>query len=160
MLDPLFADERASGVQDDLRQQIADLLVEREEMITTDTVAIFPYSGVESLDADYCHRVGQRLARLLGMAVREGRVDPRGNLIADLHRVVIDRALSIERLFTFAYLTERTTVDELALDDGFAPRASHGRSSRSSSAAPRSTCWRRISSALSWSRAGRPSPTS
>src|SRR5438128_1992284 len=117
--DPLFADERASGVQDDLRQQVADVLLERVEMITTDTVAIFPYSGVESLDADYYRRVGQHLAQLLAFAVRDGRVDPRANLIADLHRVVIDRALSIGRLFTFAYLTERTTLDELALDDRF-----------------------------------------
>jgi diguanylate cyclase (GGDEF)-like protein len=31
--------------------------------------------------------------------------------------VVIDRGLSIERLFTFAYLTERTTLDELALNE-------------------------------------------
>jgi diguanylate cyclase (GGDEF)-like protein len=117
--DPLFADERASGVQDDLRQQVADLLLERVDQITTDTVAIFPYTGVESLDSDYCRRVGQHLAQLLAVAVRDGRVDPRGNLTADLHRVVIDRALSVERLFTFAYLTERTTLDELALDDRF-----------------------------------------
>ena len=117
--DPLFDDERASGVQDDLRQQIADLLLQQVDMITTDTVAIFPYTGIDSLDADYCRRVGQHLAQLLALAVRDGRVDPRGNLIADLQRVVIDRALSIERLFTFTYLTERTTIDELALNDRF-----------------------------------------
>src|SRR4051812_5167804 len=117
--DALFSDERDSRAQDDLRQQIADLLLARIDMITTDTVAIFPYSGVESLDADYCRRVGQHLAQLLAFAVRDGRIDPRGNVIADLHRVVIDRALSIERLFTFAYLTERTAVDELALDERF-----------------------------------------
>ena len=117
--DPLFADERAGGVQDDLRQQIAELLLERVAQITTDTIAIFPYSGVESLDADYCRRVGQYLAQLLAFAIRDGRVDPRSNLIADLHGVIIDRALSIERLFTFVYLTERTTLDELALDDRF-----------------------------------------
>jgi len=117
--DPLFADECAGGVQDDLRQQIAELLLERVAQITTDTIAIFPYSGVESLDTDYCRRVGQYLAQLLAFAIRDGRVDPRSNLIADLHGVIIDRALSIERLFTFVYLTERTTLDELALDDRF-----------------------------------------
>ena len=110
--DPLFANERASGIQDDLRQQIADLLLERVDQITADTVAIFPYSGVETLDADYCRRVGLHLAQLLTFAVRDGRVDRRGNLIADLHRVVIDRALSIERLFTFAYLTDCSQIPQ------------------------------------------------
>lgn len=117
--DPLFTDEHASGVQDDLRQQVADLLLERLDMITADTIAIFPYTGVESLDADYCRRVGRQLAQLLAFAIRDGRIDPRGKFVADLHRVVLDRGLSVERLFTFAYLTERTTVDELALDDRF-----------------------------------------
>jgi diguanylate cyclase (GGDEF)-like protein len=114
--DPLIGNQRASGVQDDLRQQIAHLMVERLETITTDTGAIFPHSGVEGLDADYCRRVGRQLAQLLASAVRDGRIDPRGGLLAELHRVVVERALSIERLFTFAYLTERTTLDELALD--------------------------------------------
>ena len=115
--DPLFADERTSGAQDDLRQRIAQLLLERLDIITADTVLIFPYTGVESLDADYCRRVGQQLAQLLAFAIRDGRIDPRGKFVADLHRVVLDRGLSVERLFTFAYLTERTAVDEIAIDD-------------------------------------------
>ena len=115
--DPLFGAERANGVQDDLRQQIAQLMLGRLETITTDMGAIFPHSGIESLDADYCRRVGHQLAQLLAFAVRDGRLDPRGGSIAELHRVVAARALSIERLFTFAYLTERTTLDELALDE-------------------------------------------
>ena len=49
--------------------------------------------------------------------MRDGRLDARGGFVADLHRVVLERALSMERLFTFAYLTERTALDELALDD-------------------------------------------
>jgi diguanylate cyclase (GGDEF)-like protein len=51
------------------------------------------------------------------MAVRDGRLDARGGPVADLHRVVLERSLSMERLFTFAYLTERTALDELALND-------------------------------------------
>jgi len=115
--DPLFADERASGAQDDLRQRIAHLLLDRLDVITADTVMIFPYTGVESLDAAYCRRVGQQLAQLLAFAIRDGRIDPRGKFVADLHRVVVDRGLTVERLFTFVYLTERTAVDELAVDD-------------------------------------------
>jgi diguanylate cyclase (GGDEF)-like protein len=115
--DPLFTDEQASLAQDDLRKRIADLLLDRVDMIATDAVAIFPYCGAESLDAQYCQRVGERLAQLLVCAVRDGRVDPRGSAVAELHREVSDRALAIERLFTFAYLTERTAIDELALDE-------------------------------------------
>jgi diguanylate cyclase (GGDEF)-like protein len=115
--DPLFEEERASGVQDDLRQQIAHLMLERLSIITTDTMAIFAYSGAERLDADYCRRVGNQLVQLLAFAVRDGRIDPRGSFIAGLHSVVLARTLPIERLFTFAYLAERTTLDELALDD-------------------------------------------
>jgi diguanylate cyclase (GGDEF)-like protein len=115
--DPPFADEHAGRVQHDLRHQIADRLLERSDSIIADAAAIFPYSGVESLDAEYCRRIGQQLAQLLTCAVRDGRIDPRGKLSAELQHTVHDRRLSAERLFTFAYLTERATVDELALDD-------------------------------------------
>jgi diguanylate cyclase (GGDEF)-like protein len=49
--------------------------------------------------------------------VRDGRLDSRTGFVADLHRTVLERGLSTRRLFTFAYLTERTAVDELALND-------------------------------------------
>jgi diguanylate cyclase (GGDEF)-like protein len=104
-------------IQHDLRQQVAAVLVERGDDITADTVAIFPYSGTETLDADYCYRVGGLLTQLLAFSVREGRLDPLGAFVTDLHHEVMARCLSMERLFTFAYLTERTAMDELALDD-------------------------------------------
>jgi diguanylate cyclase (GGDEF)-like protein len=111
-----FGDD-AGKVQGDLRQQIAGIIVRQAELITADTVAIFPYSGSEELDTEYCHRIGQILAQLLGVAIRDGRLDARAGLIADLYRVASERSLSIDRLFTFAYLTERTALDELALSD-------------------------------------------
>ena len=111
-----FGDE-AGKLQDDLRQQIAATLVEQADIITADTVAIFPYSGSEELDTEYCHRIGQRLTQLLASAIRDGRLETRGALVSDLHSVLVERSLSIERLFTFAYLTERTALDELALND-------------------------------------------
>ncbi len=117
--DPAFGDEEAGGAQHDLRQQIADVLVERADIITADTVAIFPFSGAETLDADFCNRVGRLLVQLLASATRAGRLEPRGGVVADLHQVVLERGLSMERLFTFAYLTERTVLDELAVDETF-----------------------------------------
>ena len=62
------------------------MLLDRIELVTADTVAIFPYSGTESLDADYCVRLGRLLAELLAIAVRDGRLDARSGLVANLHR--------------------------------------------------------------------------
>jgi len=109
--------ESEGHIQGDLRQQASALLLGRIDEVTADTVGIFPYSGDEPLDGEYCRRLGLLLAKLLGIAIRDGRLDARGSLIADLHRVGLERSLSIERLFTFAYLTERSALDELALDD-------------------------------------------
>ena len=115
--DSAYADEMHEHIQDDLRQQTSSILLERVDVVTADTVAIFPYSGAETLDTDYCRRVGLLLTQLLAIAVRDGRLDARGGFVADLHRVIVERSLSMERLFTFAYLTERTALDELALSD-------------------------------------------
>jgi diguanylate cyclase (GGDEF)-like protein len=112
-----YADEEKGQIQDDLRQQTSSLLIERIDAVTADTVAIFPYSGAETLDPDYCLRLGQLLTQALAVAVRDGRLDARGGFAADLHQTILERSLSMERLFTFAYLTERSALDELALND-------------------------------------------
>jgi diguanylate cyclase (GGDEF)-like protein len=115
--DSTFGTERAGKLQEDLRAQISAAIVERAELITSDTVAVFPYSGSEDLDAVYCHQIGRLLTQLLAFSVRDGWLDARGGLVGDLHRVALDRALSAERLFAFAYLIERTALDELALSE-------------------------------------------
>jgi diguanylate cyclase (GGDEF)-like protein len=116
--DFVFAYEQRTLIQDDLRQQISSLLLDRIDAVTADAVAIFPCSGSdEALDREYCARIGHLLVQLLAFAVREGRLDPRRGLVPDLRRAIKARGLSMERLFTFAYLTERTALDELALSD-------------------------------------------
>jgi diguanylate cyclase (GGDEF)-like protein len=115
--DSTFGTERIGKLQEDLRQQISAAIVEQAELITSDTVAIFPYSGSEDLDAVYCHQIGRLLTQLLAFSVRDGWLDARGGLVGDLHRVAFDRSLSAERLFTFAYLIERSALDELALNE-------------------------------------------
>jgi diguanylate cyclase (GGDEF)-like protein len=116
--DRVFADEAAAAhIQNDLRQQIAAAVLSRADVISADAVAIFPYAGAETLDADYCGRFGHFLARLLAFAVRDARVDPRGGIVADMHRIVLERMLPLNQLFSFVYFTERATLDELALDD-------------------------------------------
>jgi diguanylate cyclase (GGDEF)-like protein len=103
-------------IQDDLRAQTSALLLERLDAVTADTVAIFPYSGTETLAAEYCQRVGRLLTELLAIAVRDGRLEAEDR-VAELHRLVAERSLAVDRLFTFAYLTERAALDELALSD-------------------------------------------
>ena len=115
--DRVFADEAAAHIQNDLRQQIAAALLARADVISADAVAIFPYAGAETLDADYCGRLGHFLTRLVAFAVRDARVDPRGGIVADMHRIVLERMLPLNQLFSFVYFTERATLDELALDD-------------------------------------------
>jgi diguanylate cyclase (GGDEF)-like protein len=112
-----FEDSDGGRMQDDLRQQISAVLTERGDLVAADTIAIFPFSGAERVDPDYCTRVGQMLVQLLSFAVRDGGADGLGGLVEDLYRMVLERGLSIRRLFVFFYLTERTAIDELALDE-------------------------------------------
>jgi diguanylate cyclase (GGDEF)-like protein len=115
--DSEYAAERDGIVQQDLREQISSILLDRADVVTADAIPVFPYSGAEMLDSEYCRRLGHLLTQLLAFAVRDGRLDPRGAFVAILHQLVLERALPMERLFTFAYLTERTALDELALSE-------------------------------------------
>jgi len=110
--------EEANGpIQDDLRQQIAVAIQDHGSVLVWDTVAIFPFSGTELLEPEYCNRIGEIIVQMLLLAIRNGKVDPRGGVAADLQRVVLERNLSADRLFTFAYLLERSALDELALSE-------------------------------------------
>jgi diguanylate cyclase (GGDEF)-like protein len=107
----------SANFQDDLRVQVSKLLIARADLITADTIAVFPYSAAEALDTEYRGRLGQALVRLLALAVRDGSVDARDVSIAHLRDVVRERSLEMAQLFTSAYLTERTALDELALSE-------------------------------------------
>jgi diguanylate cyclase (GGDEF)-like protein len=112
-----YTDEVNGPMQDDLRQQIAAAIQDHGSVLVWDTVAIFPFSGTELLEPEYCNRIGEIVVQMLIQAIRNGRVDPRGSVVADLHRVALERNLSAGRLFTFAYLFERSALDELALSE-------------------------------------------
>ena len=59
------ANRRSSGAGSldagTLRWQTADLLLDRADIIVADTVAVFPFSAPQRLEADYCIRLGSRL---------------------------------------------------------------------------------------------------
>lgn len=109
--------DQAGKLPEDLRQQIAATIVEQADIITADTVAIFPYSGGEELDSGYCRRIGELLTQILAIAVRDSNLDSRTGFMADLYRITSERPLPVERVFTFVYLTERRALDELALSE-------------------------------------------
>jgi diguanylate cyclase (GGDEF)-like protein len=112
-----YADEANGPIQDDLRREIGVAIQERGAVLVWDTVAIFPFSGTELLEEEYCNRIGEIVVQMLLLAIRNGKVDARGGVVADLHRVALERNLSAGRLFTFVYLLERSALDELALNE-------------------------------------------
>jgi diguanylate cyclase (GGDEF)-like protein len=112
-----YSDEATGSAQDDLRHEIANAIQERAAVLISDTVAIFPFSGTEPLEPDYCTRIGEVVVRLLAMAVRDGKIDSRGGAVAAMYGVALERSLAAGRLFTLVYLLERSALDELALSD-------------------------------------------
>jgi diguanylate cyclase (GGDEF)-like protein/excisionase family DNA binding protein len=99
----------------DIRTDILRVLSERGDSIISDSVAIFPYSGPQPLEADYCERLGRRLLLLVAAGI-EGRLPAETDGLTDLQCLVTDRNLAMQRLFDFVYLLERTILDEMALD--------------------------------------------
>lgn len=104
------------GAEGDLRTRVATLLLDRAAVITADAAGLYPHTAGSSLDHDYGARLAQALIRLLAIAVREARVDPRGGPVATLRAAVLERSIEPEQLFALAYLTERSALDDLAFD--------------------------------------------
>ena len=80
-----------------------------------DSVGTFPYGGPQPLETDYCERLGKRLLNLFSASI-DGRLAAESDSITELQRLVNDRTLPVQRLLNFVYLTERSVLDELALD--------------------------------------------
>ena len=112
-----FADERAARrSQEDVREEVSNALLQRLDVIVADAAAVFPSSADQPLDPDYNRRLAESLVRLLAAAVRDAAIDDRGVLLATLRSALLERSVRVEQLFTFAYLTERTALDDLASD--------------------------------------------
>ncbi len=119
----------ASEAAADVRAEITRVLTERGDAIVSDSVAMFPYSGPQPLETDYCERLGRRLLQLFIAQHRRAACGRPDNL-ADLQRLVADRNLPVQRLLNFVYLMERSVLDELALDRESAPPPRSGSSCR------------------------------
>jgi len=106
------------GIHEDTRQHTSSLLLGQLPLIAADTAVIFSQTGaVGALDRDYGERLVRLMVELLASAVAMGGVDTHDARLSRLREVTAERAISIEQIFTLAYLTERTALDELALDD-------------------------------------------
>ncbi|HXG89393.1 MAG TPA: diguanylate cyclase [Vicinamibacterales bacterium] len=112
----ILAAARSERLADAVRGQTADLLLERSDVIVADTVAVFPSSGPQRLEADFCIRLGGAFIRLVADAIRAGRCEPRSGAIVDLIALGALRSVSVDQLFTFSYLVLSAAVDELSLD--------------------------------------------
>ena len=99
----------------DVRTEITRVLLERGDAIVSDSIAVYPYSGPQPLETDYCERLSRRLLQLFSTSI-EGRVAADSDNITDLQRLVTDRSLPVQRLLNFVYLMERSVLDELSLD--------------------------------------------
>ena len=111
------ADTEDVHARAELRRQIARILEERSEAIVSQTVAVFPYAGPQTLDTDETVRLCEAALHLLVTTVRDGQQDSRDGAVADLRRLSQDRSVSPQQLFGLIYLLERAALDELALDE-------------------------------------------
>ena len=103
-----------SAVSIEIRQHVANHLVDRHDVIVADSVATFPLTTESRrLDADYCVRLGTLVVNLLSDAILEGRLDSRGSGISELAALVSAREVSAEQLFTFVHILISTSIDEL-----------------------------------------------
>ena len=107
-----------STATNELRRLVANLLVDRQEVLVADAVASFPLStDSRRLDADYCVRLGAVVVKLLSEAILDGHIDSRGAGVSDLTALLAARDVSPDQLFTFVYITMSTALDELSRDE-------------------------------------------
>jgi diguanylate cyclase (GGDEF)-like protein len=112
--------EADSGyVQDagELRSLVARALHERASAIVKDSLAVYPFAGMENVAGGDRARVADLLIQLLATSVRDGMLDLSGESMADVERLIADKGLTIALLFSMVYLTERAALDELATND-------------------------------------------
>jgi diguanylate cyclase (GGDEF)-like protein len=102
-----------------LPRRVAAVVRQRQDVITADVVALFPFQGPQRLDTNYCLRLGGLVVLGLADAVEHGRIDHRSQAVGELASVAAERSLAPDQFFAFVHIAERTATDELSLDFGF-----------------------------------------
>src|SRR5690348_18344011 len=83
------------GLDVELRRLVAEHITARRDVIVADTVATFPFTPESRrLDANFCVRLGNVVARLFVDAILEGKIDSRGPGTSELTALADDREVS------------------------------------------------------------------
>ena len=108
-------------VQDavELRPQLGRSLQGRAEAIVGDTISVCLFAGMERVAPDDRARLVGLTFQLLAGAVRDGALDSRTAVVAELGQLLTDKGIDARMLFNVVYLMERTALDEVAGDDSF-----------------------------------------
>jgi diguanylate cyclase (GGDEF)-like protein len=103
----------------ELRTHIARFLGQRATPVVDDAVAVLPFAGLVTAQADSHRVVAERTLQLLAFAARDGGVEAHRELLAELCQAAENARLGIAQLFRIVYVVERAALDELALDESF-----------------------------------------
>jgi diguanylate cyclase (GGDEF)-like protein len=108
-------------VQDvvELRTQLGRSLQGRAEAIVRDTISVCLFAGMERVASDDRATLVGLIFQLMAGAVRDGAVDSRTAVVAELGQLLTDKRIDARMVFNVVYLTERTALDEVAADDLF-----------------------------------------
>ena len=119
MSDLIWSDSDDLHEREELRNHVARFLERKSVPIVNDAIAVFPYAGVETAEGDSHHRLAGLILQLLASAARDGELDPRNDLVADLSQAAEEARAGVAKLFGLVYVVERAALDELALDESF-----------------------------------------
>lgn len=101
----------------ELRAQVAHRLGLRAGAIADDAVAVFPFAGMDVGNASDSARLAALMLQLMVTAVRDGELDARSPVVAEIRQLAVDLRLAARSLYGLLYLIERAALDELALDE-------------------------------------------
>lgn len=101
----------------EFRHQVAAALEDRADIMVNDTVAVFPRTGRPAIDVDTCARFSTRLIAALAETIRAQGMDYRADHVRELFAFWSEQGIPFDPLLELFYLTERTVLDELALEE-------------------------------------------
>jgi diguanylate cyclase (GGDEF)-like protein len=108
----------------ELRSQVVRALQGRGRMIVNDTLAVYPFAGMEKVEPRDLSSLAELIFRLLSAVVRDGAIDSRSAAVRDLREWAVEKDINVGLLFNAVYLMERSTLDELALNASFGATSS------------------------------------